>query len=72
MPEILPKILLAVKWNSRDEIAQVGSGSGKPELVLLILSGNRIGQRLLHREATAPALTPTPTVLWSAFRCTAS
>lgn len=23
MPEILPKILLAVKWNSRDEIAQV-------------------------------------------------
>lgn len=27
MPEILPKILLAVKWNSRDEIAQVSSGS---------------------------------------------
>lgn len=26
MPEILPKILLAVKWNSRDEIAQVSSG----------------------------------------------
>lgn len=23
MPEILPKILLAVKWNSRDEVAQV-------------------------------------------------
>lgn len=27
MPEILPKILLAVKWNSRDEIAQVSSAS---------------------------------------------
>lgn len=26
MPEILPKILLAVKWNSRDEIAQVKRG----------------------------------------------
>jgi len=26
MPEILPKILLAVKWNSRDEVAQVSSG----------------------------------------------
>lgn len=23
MPEILPKLLLAVKWNSRDEVAQV-------------------------------------------------
>lgn len=23
IPEILPKILLAVKWNSRDEVAQV-------------------------------------------------
>lgn len=26
MPEILPKILLAVKWNSRDEVAQVSAG----------------------------------------------
>lgn len=26
IPEILPKILLAVKWNSRDEVAQVSSG----------------------------------------------
>lgn len=25
IPEILPKILLAVKWNSRDEVAQVNS-----------------------------------------------
>lgn len=67
MPEILPKILLAVKWNSRDEIAQVGSGSGKHELVLLILSGNRIGQHLLRPEAVTPALTP-PVVLWLCFQ----
>lgn len=25
IPEILPKILLAVKWNSRDEVAQVAT-----------------------------------------------
>lgn len=39
IPDILPKILLAVKWNSRDEVAQVDDKlySHYPELVKEIL-----------------------------------
>lgn len=28
-PEILPKLLLSVKWNSRDEVAQVTKNIGE-------------------------------------------